>query len=163
MKKLLNFLAILGLMVMIFSGFTSSASAAGALKTSTFITTVKYGNGYYIDNDYDAALVGYAALNTKTYFNANQYGIAVTGITQSADYAWPYSVAKNGTKVFIKASHGSSETANAYGNFTVKYMKVPKLGSSITSTDYRLQTYITVTKIDKTKQAVTIKVTRQVF
>ena len=62
----------------------------------------------------------------------------------------------------VSASHGSNETAKVYADFTAKYLNVPILKGSLTTHDYRFQTYITVTKIDKNKKTVTVKITKTV-
>lgn len=162
MKKLFSILVVFVFTIMFVNGFSSSANAA-VIKASTLTQTIKYGNGYTISNDYQSATFGYAPLNTTTYFTANQYGIAITDVTQKTGLVgWPYSATKNGTKIATRASHGSSEIARSYGNFTVKYMKVPKFGASITTTDYRLQTFIQVIGINKANRTLKVKVTRTV-
>lgn len=142
--------------IILFGGFATSASAK-VLSTQT--QTLKYGN-YVVINNYQAANLGNAYLTTKSFFYANQYGIAFTDVTQNQQYFWPYKATSEGTKIYQKASHGPKETATTYGDFNVEYFigAVP-----VTSTNWRSKSTVRVLSIDKKKKTVTVEIKREAY
>ena len=157
MRKIFSLLTVFIFTFIFAIGFSSPASAA--VKSSSYKQTLKYGN-YVEPNSFDGArpMPGYAPMTVFTNFTVNQYGVSITNVSQRANYVWPYSIIKDGTKALIKSSRGSNETARAYGDFSVFY--TVKWG--LTEKDYRLQTNIKVLKIDKKKKTVTVQITNTV-
>jgi hypothetical protein len=154
MKKLLMLLSIIILSIFGITGLSDSASAASQ---TTETQTAKYGNYKIITT---GTYSKYAKYSTTTSVTVNQYGIAITGITQKVDsVTWPKKVTNKGKPgIGLKASHGSKESAYAYGKFKLETLSTP-IGSYHTS-EAELSTYITVTKIDKAKKTVTFKIKR---
>ncbi|WP_433775648.1 hypothetical protein [Bacillus wiedmannii] len=156
MRKIFSLLSVFVLTIIFFTSFSSQASAAVASKSYT--QTLKYGN-YQNTMSYNGSeRWKFAQMYLITNFQVNQNGLSINEVRQTVETFWPYQVTKEGKKIQTKTSSGSNQTAKAYGDFHLTYI-TKVIGYE---TDYRLQTTMKVTKIDRVKKTVTVQITQTV-